>query len=78
MWTVEFDADGKVLKRHEYEGGGVHGDPKRVRITHKQPDKRADLELTNDAVAKRAELRDTPSSSSPSSHGSALGFACFI
>ena len=43
-------------------------DPKRLRITHKQADKRADLALTDDAASKRAELCDTPSSSSPSSH----------
>ena len=34
-------------------------DPKRVRITHKQADKRADLALTDDVVSKRAELSDT-------------------
>ena len=45
----------------------MNSDSKRVRITHKQSDKRADLELTDDAVAKRAKLCDTPSSS-PSSH----------
>ena len=49
-WTVKFDADAKVLKRHEYEGDDIHRDPKRVRITHKQPDKRADLEFTDDTV----------------------------
>ena len=42
-------------------------DSKRVRLNHKQPDKRADLELTDDALAKPAKLCDTPSSS-PSSH----------
>ena len=68
MWTAKFDADGKVLKRHEHEGDDEHRDPKRVRITHKQPDKRADLELTDDSVSKRARLCDTPSLSSPSSH----------
>ena len=35
---------------------------------HKQADQRADQELTDDAVSKRAKLCDTPSSSSPSSH----------
>ena len=68
MWTGKFDADGKVLKRHEHEGDDEHRDPKRVRITHKQLDLRADLELTDDAVSRRATLCDTPSSSSPSSH----------
>ena len=58
LWTVTFAADGKVLKRHEDEDDVVdHRDSKRVRITHKQPDKRADMELTDDTVAK-------PSSSS--------------
>ena len=68
MWTVKFDADGKVLKRREHEGDDDNRDPKRVRITHKQADERADLELTDDAESKRAKLSDTPSSSSHSSH----------
>ena len=63
---MTFDADGKLLKRHEHEDNDDNRDSKRVRITHRQPDKRADLELTDDAVAKRAKLCDTPSSS-PSS-----------
>ena len=42
-------------------------DSKRVRLNHKRPDTRADLELTDDALAKPAKLCDTPSSS-PSSH----------
>ena len=68
MWTMKFDADGKVSQRHEHDGDDQHRDPKRVRITHKQTDIRADLELTDDAVSHRAKLCDTPSSSSPSSH----------
>ena len=63
MWTVRFDADGKVLKRHEREGDVEHRDSKRVRFTHRRPDKRADMKLTDDTVAKRAKLFDTPSSS---------------
>ena len=66
LWTVKFDADGKVLKRHEHESDDEHRDSKRVRFTHKQFDKRADMELTDDTVAKRVKLSDTPSSSSPS------------
>ena len=77
MWTKKFDADGKVLKRHEHEDNDDNRDPKRLRITHKQADKRADLELTDDAVSKRAKLCDTPSSSSPSSQNCAE-VACFI
>ena len=46
LWTVKSYADGKVLKRHEHEGGDEHRDSRRVRFTHKQPDKRADMELT--------------------------------
>ena len=40
---------------------------KRVRFTHKEPDKRTNLEMTDDTVAKRAKLFDT-SPSSCSSH----------
>ena len=42
-----------MLKRHE-DGDDVvgHRDSKRVRITHKQHDKRADMELTADTMAK--------------------------
>ena len=68
---MKFDADGKVLKRHEHGGDVEHRDSKRVRFTHKQPNKRADMELTDDTVAKRAKLFDSPSSSS-SSHEVAL------
>ena len=32
LWTVYFDADGKVLKRHEHEGDVEHRDSKRVRV----------------------------------------------
>ena len=66
LWTVKFDADGKVLKRHEHKGDDEHRDSKRVRFTHKQSDKRTDMELTEDTVAKRVKLSDTPSSSSSS------------
>ena len=37
-----------------------------VRFTHKQLDKRSDMKLTDDTVAKRAKLFDSPSSSSSS------------
>ena len=47
LWTVKFDEDGKVLKLHEHEGDDEHIDSKRVRFTHKQTDKRADMELTD-------------------------------
>ena len=70
-------ANGKVFKRHELEDNDDNRDSKRVRITHKQPDKRADLELTDDAVAKRAKLCDTASSShheiAPKLHASCGG-----
>ena len=66
FWTAKFDADGKVLKRHEHEESDDNRDPKRVRFTQKQPVKRADLESTGDTVSKRAKLCDTPSSSSSS------------
>ena len=67
LWTVKSDADGKVMKRHEHEDDVGHRDPKRVRFKHKQHDIRADMELTDDTVAKRAKLFDTSSSSSSSS-----------
>ena len=73
---MKFDEDGKVLKRHEHEGDDEHIDSKRVRFTHKQTDKRADMELTDDTVAKRSKIIDTSSSSSssheiaPNLHGS--------
>ena len=47
----------KVLKRHEHEGDVEHRDSKRVRFEHRQPDKRADMELTDDTVAKRAKFK---------------------
>ena len=50
------------MKRHAREG-----DVERVRFTHKQPDKRADMELTDDTAAIRAKLFDTSSSPSSSS-----------
>ena len=50
----------KVLKRHEHEDDTDNRDSKRVRFTQKQPDTRADLEMTDDTVAKRATLCDTP------------------
>ena len=56
----------KCCKRHEHESDVEHRDSKRVRFTHKQTDKRADMELTADTVAKRAKLFDTSSSSSSS------------
>ena len=61
---MKFNADGKVLKRHEYDVDVDPRDSKRVRFTHKQPDKRPDMDLTDDTEAKRAILSDTPSSSS--------------
>ena len=45
-----------MLKPHEHEGDDSHRDLKRVRFTHKQFDKRADMELTDDTVAKRANF----------------------
>ena len=66
LWTVKFDADGKVLKRHEHEVDVDHRDSKRVRFTHKQLDKRADMELTDDTVVKCAKMFNTSSSSSSS------------
>ena len=60
---MKFDADGKVLKRHGHEDDVDHRDSKRVRFTHKQPDRRAHFEMTDDTVAKRAKLFDASSSS---------------
>ena len=54
-----------MLKRHDTDAVDS-GDPKRVRVTHKQSDKRADSEKTNETVAKRAKLSDSQSSSSSS------------
>ena len=62
-----------MLKRHEHEGDVEHRDSKRVQFTHKQPDNRADTELTDDTVAKRKKLFDTSSFSS-SSHEIAPNF----
>ena len=56
----------KVLKRHEHESDVEHRDSKRVQFTHKQPGKRADMELTDDTAAKRTKLFDTSSFSSSS------------
>ena len=53
---MKFDADGKVLIRHEHEDDVDHRDSKRVRFTHKQPETRADMELTDDTVANRAKF----------------------
>ena len=50
----------KVLKRHEHEDDTEKQNSKRVRFTHKQPDTRADLEMIDDTVVKRATLCDTP------------------
>ena len=50
LWTVTFAADGKVLKRHEDGDDVDNRDWKRVLCTHKQHDKRADMELTDDTV----------------------------
>ena len=66
MWTLKYDADGKVLKRHEHDDDVDRRDSKRVRFTHKQPGKLADMELTDDTAAKRAKLFDTPSPNSAS------------
>ena len=71
LWTVKFDADGKGLKRHEHEGDAEHRDSKRVRFTYK----RADMELTDDTVATRAKLFDTPSFLDLSFKGGLVGRA---
>ena len=63
LWTATFDADGKVLKRHGHDDDVDPRDSKRVRFTHKQHDKRSDMEMTGSTVAKRAKLFDSPSSS---------------
>ena len=34
MWTVKFDTDGKMLKRHEHEGDDEPRDSRHVRFTH--------------------------------------------
>ena len=36
LWTVKFDADGKVLRRHEHEGNDEHRDSKRVQFSKKK------------------------------------------
>ena len=69
-WMVKFDAVGEVLKRHEHGDDVGHRDSKRVRFTHKQPDKRPDMELTDETMAKGAKLFDTSSSSSSLSSSS--------
>ena len=75
---MKCDEGGKVLKRQEHEGDDEHIDSKRVRFTHKQTDKRADMELTDDTVAKRSKIIDTSSYSSssheiaPNLHGSSV------
>ena len=63
---MKFDADGKVVKSHERRGHDEQRDSQRERLTHKQPDERADMELTDDTVAKRAKMFDASSSSSSS------------
>ena len=79
LWTVKFDGDGKIFKRHEHEDDVEHKDSKRVRLTHKQPDKRADMDLTDDTAANRAKFCNTLSFSSssrevaPNLHGSSGG-----
>ena len=50
LWTVKFDADGKVLKRHGHDDDVDPRDSKCVRFTHKQLDKRPDLKFTDDTV----------------------------
>ena len=71
LWTVKFGADGKVLRRHDTDDAGDSRDPKRVRFSHKQPDKRADTDKTDEKVTKHAQLADSQSSSS-SSHVSSI------
>ena len=63
---VKFDADGKVLGRHEQEDDVDHRDSKRVRFTHRQLDKLADLELVDETAANCEKMFDTPPSSSSS------------
>ena len=62
LWTQM----AKFLKRHEHEGDVEYRYPEIVRLTHKQLDTRADMELTDGTIAKRAKLFDTSSSSSSS------------
>ena len=70
FWMVKFDADGKVLIRHEHEDDVDHGDSKRVRFTHKQPDKRADLELTASSSSFSSH------EFAPNMHDSSGGIGC--
>ena len=56
LWTVKFGADGKVLKRHDTDDAIDSRDPKRVRFTHKQPDKPADSDKTDGKVTKRCTV----------------------
>ena len=53
---MKIDADGKVLKRHEHDDDVDPRDSKRVRFTHKQLDKRADPEMTDDTEGKHAKI----------------------
>ena len=66
LWTVKFDADGKVLERHETDDPADAGDSKRVRFTHKQLVKLADLDITDDTIPNHAKLPEPQSSSSSS------------
>ena len=53
--TAKFDAD-DMLKRHEHDDDVDPRESKRVRFIHKQPDKRAGLEMTDDTATKRSKI----------------------
>ena len=64
LWTVKFDADGKVLARHETDDPADAGDSKLVRFTHQQLVKLADLDITDDTIPNHAKWPEPQSSSS--------------
>ena len=56
LWTKKFDADDKMLKRDAHVDDVDVRDSKRMWFTHEEADKRVDLEMIEDTVAKRGKL----------------------
>ena len=63
---MKFDANGSVLECHDRDDEVDTRSPQRVRFTHKQPDERTGMGTTDNTVARRAKLSESPSSSSSS------------
>ena len=63
LWTVKSDADGNVLQRHETDDLADPRDSKRVRFTHKELVKLADMEITDDTFPNHAKWPEPQSSS---------------